>query len=108
AKDAEEAKQLNNGLARGNVFGASVCFARDLINRPPSDTTPDHLVKQARELVGKSISLKVFNKAQIQKMGMGALLGVNRGSHQPPYFLHLTYKPAGKAKRKIGICEIGR
>ena len=104
---ADEIQQVKEGLMRGEAFASSVCFARDLINRPPSDTTPDFLVKEARKLAGKSISLKVFNKAQIQKMGMGALMGVNRGSHQPPYFLHLKYKPTGKFVRKIGICGKG-
>jgi len=107
AKDAEEAPQIEKGLARGTSFASCVCFARDLINRPPSDTTPEFMVKEARKLAGRFISIKVFNKAQITKMGMGALLGVNRGSHQPPYFIHLSYKPAGAVKRKIGICGKG-
>ncbi len=107
AKDNEEGKSIEAGFKTGDNIGSSVCFARDLINRPPSDATPDVLVRAARGLVGSGVSLKVFNKTQIKKMGMGAFLGVNRGSAQPPYFLHLTYKSAGKAKRKIGICGKG-
>ncbi len=105
--NADDAKSAEGGLTSGEVFGSSVVFARDLINRPPSDTTPEFMMKEARKLAGKSVSIKIFNKAQVQKMGMGAFLGVNRGSHQPPYFLHLTYKPAGKIRRKIGICGKG-
>lgn len=107
ATDSADAKLIDKGLKNGNVFGSVVCFARDLINRPPSDATPDYMLGQARRLTGKSISLKIFNKTQIRKLGMGALLGVNRGSHQPPYFLHLTYKPAGAVKRRVGICGKG-
>ncbi len=107
AKDKDETTQMSIGFKMGEAFGASVCYARDLINRPPSDTTPEFMTGEAKKLVGKHISIKIFNKAQIQKMGMGALLGVNRGSHEPPYFLHLTYRGAGAIKKKIGICGKG-
>lgn len=106
-KDAAELRQLAEGQRKGTLFADAVTFARDLINRPPSDTTPAYLVHIAKSIAKGRTSMKVFNKAQLQIMGMGALLGVNRGSHQPPYFLHLVYKPVGKPKRKIGICGKG-
>jgi leucyl aminopeptidase len=107
AKDAGESDALANGLRQGAQFADAVCSARDWINRPPSDATPDYLIKQAKRLTGPNLSMKIFNKAQLQKMGMGALLGVNRGSTEPPYFAHLIYKGAGKIKRTIGICGKG-
>ncbi|MCG3203370.1 MAG: cytosol aminopeptidase [Elusimicrobia bacterium] len=107
AKNSEEARSLQKGLDLGHHFADSVCFARNLINRPPSDCTPLHLVNEARSLKGKNISLQIFNKTQINKLGMGALLGVNRGSGQPPYFLHLIYRPKGPVKKRIGLCGKG-
>lgn len=95
------------GLKAGTAIGNAVVFARDLINRPPSDTTPEFMANVARSLSGPRVKVRIFDKKQIEKMGMGALLGVNRGSHRPPYFVHLTYKPAGRARRKIGICGKG-
>lgn len=106
-KDSDEEKQIIRGLERGQHFAQSVTFARDLINRPPSDATPQALVKEARKLAGGKISIKVFNKKKIEKLRMGALLGVNRGSGQDPYFLHLIYQSSRKPKRKIGICGKG-
>ena len=49
----------------------------------------------------------VLSRRDIERLGMGALLGVNRGSHQPHYFLHFVYKPGGKVRRRIGICGKG-
>jgi leucyl aminopeptidase len=107
AKNSAESEALNDGLRQGSRFAEAICVARDLINRPPSDATPAFLIKQAQKLSGPRTSIKIFNKAQLQKMGMGALLGVNRGSVEPPFFAHLIYKGAGKIKRKIGICGKG-
>ncbi len=107
AKNSDEHESLTTGLRQGTQFSDAVCSARDWINRPPSDATPEYLIKQAKKLSGPRISVKIFDKAQLQKMGMGALLGVNRGSTEPPYFAHIVYKGSGKIKRTIGICGKG-
>lgn len=107
AKDTAEQKQFSEGLKTGQIVSSAVCFARDLINHPPSDMTPADFVKVARTVAKGPVHLKIFNKQQIEKMGMGGLLGVNRGSSLPPYFLHLIYRPSGKATKRIGICGKG-
>ncbi len=73
AKDTNDLKQFSEGLKLGEIFGQAVCYARDLINRPPSDTPPSYLLQKARILAKGPVSLKVFDKKQLQKMGMGAL-----------------------------------
>ncbi len=107
SRDATETKAFEAGARLGETFGAAVNFTRDLVNRPPSDTTPAEFVKRAKAAVGRGVKLTVYNKAAIERLGMGALLGVNRGSGQPPYFLHFSYKPKGRLLRRIGICGKG-
>jgi leucyl aminopeptidase len=106
SKDDSEKKQMAHGVQRGTIFGTATNFARDLINQAPSDHTPEFLVGVAKKIAKGPIKLKIYDKKALEKMGMGAVLGVNRGSHKPPYFLHFTYKPA-RATRKIGICGKG-
>ncbi len=65
-------------------------LARDLVNTPSNDLTPSALVKAARAL--KNISVKVINRNEAEKLGMGAYLSVARGSHEPPRFIVMTYK----------------
>jgi len=107
AKTREEKAGIDQGIKIGSIFASSVCFARDLTNRPPSDTTPEYLAKVAKTLANASVRVLVYDKRQMEKMGMGAILGVSRGSHQPPYFLHLIYKPGARARKKIAICGKG-
>ena len=111
AKDGAEREAIDDGLRRGDIFSNATCVARDLINQPPSDATPEAIARAARKLAAGPVQVKVFGKAEIEKMGMGAFLGVNRGSPLPPVFIHLIYRPKGKSAsrplRKIGVCGKG-
>ncbi len=82
--------------------------ARDLVNEPLSYLTAPQLAKDIQALGKKSgFKVKVLNKAQIVKMGMGGLLAVNKGSVDPPTFTILEWKPA-KAKNKQPIVLVGK
>lgn len=72
----------------------AVYFTRDLINEPSNILNSLYLADIARELALKlNIEIKVFYKSDIEAMNMGGLLSVNRGSVDPPVFIHLEYKP---------------
>lgn len=72
----------------------AVYFSRNLINEPPNILNTIYLAEQAQKMANENnIDIKVFDKKIIEAMGMGGLLAVNRGSIDPPVFLHLTYKP---------------
>lgn len=72
----------------------AVYFSRDLINEPPNTLNTIYLTEQAQKMASENnIDIKVFDKKEIEAMGMGGLLAVNRGSVDPPVFIHLTYKP---------------
>jgi leucyl aminopeptidase len=43
---------------------------------------------------GGSITCEILGKEECEARGMGAYLGVARGSETEPQFIHLTYKPA--------------
>jgi leucyl aminopeptidase len=90
-------------------YAAGAILARDLINGPPSDVTPQVLVDVARKIArsNKSITLKVFTKKDLKRMGAGGILGVNIGSAQEPFMIHLHYKPAG-AKAKKSVALVGK
>ena len=72
-------------------------FARDLVNRPPSELTPsvfaDLVVERFRGVGG--VELEVWGEHRIEEERLGGLLGVSRGSSQPPRFVKVTYRPGG-------------
>ena len=68
--------------------------ARDLINEPVLQMDSVQLAAFAAESGKKhGFQVTVLNKQEIEKLGMGGLLGVNKGSSVPPTFSVLEYKP---------------
>ena len=60
--------------------------------------TPTRLAKAAKAAVkGLPVSVQTLNRAQMEKLGMGAVLGVAKGSSEEPTFTVLEYKGAGGA-----------
>ncbi|MEK7119784.1 MAG: M17 family peptidase N-terminal domain-containing protein, partial [Patescibacteria group bacterium] len=86
-----------DGISRGETISQAVTFARDLVNEPPSITTPTHLADVARKLVkgGASMSCEVLTPKEMKALGMEAILGIARGSDEEPRFIHLSYKGGG-------------
>ncbi len=87
---------------------AGTRLARDLVNTPANDLTPSALAEAALSL--KKVKVKVIEKKEAEKLGMGAYLSVARGSHEPPKFIVLTYEGQGeKAKnQKAPVVLIGK
>ena len=91
-------------VKEGIVFGEAMKFTRDLANTPAQIATPAKLAEIAQNLEG--IETKVFDKEEIERMGMGAYLAVGQGSVRPPKFIHMKY--TGKnIKKRIAIIGKG-
>lgn len=98
------AKFSEKDVKEGIVFGEAMNFARDLANEPAEFATPSKLAEIASNLDG--ITAKIYDKEEIERMGMGAYLAVGKGSVQPPKFIHMKY--SGKnPKKKIAIIGKG-
>lgn len=51
--------------------------------------------------------MKILEKADCEKLGMGSYLGVSEASDEPPKFIHLTYKGAGSDLKKVAVVGKG-
>ena len=94
--DADPDGNLVAGARRGARTARAVTFARDLINTPASELTPSRLVERVvDELAGQPrTTVEVWNEERIATERLGGLLGVSRGSVEPPRFVTATYEPA--------------
>lgn len=87
-------------LKRALAVAAGVEMAKTLGNLPGNICTPAYLADQAREMAAAhGLEIEVLERAEMEKLGMGSLLSVARGSRQPPRFVVLQYKK-GKAGQK--------
>lgn len=106
--DAESYKAVSAGAQVGEIIGSAQSMVRDLINSPSNYMTATDLANAAKAS-GKKYGYKVtvFDKKKITELGMGGLLGVNKGSSEPPTFSILDYSPEGKPKATIAIVGKG-
>ncbi len=90
-------KPLQAGVKTGETIARSAMLARDMVSSPSADMTPAVIAAKARELSREfGLKLQVFERGHMQKLGMGALLGVASGSAQPPKFIIVEYRKGGK------------
>ncbi len=93
-----EARGLSAAAKRASIVVDAVCWARDLVNTPAGDMPPAEIAREAQRMA-RSVGLtcKVWNETQLEKGGFGGILGVGKGSVNPPRLIELTYTGAGDA-----------
>ena len=86
---------LTEALERGRTIGEAQNFTRDLVNEPANKLTPATLAEAAQKMAAEyGLGYKVLDSEAMSALGMGALLGVARGSSNPPFLISLEYRPA--------------
>jgi len=81
-------------LAELSILTKAVFTARDLVNEPVVNLTAEKFGRLLAEMSEKAgINSEILGKAQIESLGMGGLLAVNKGSVDPPTFTILEWKP---------------
>jgi leucyl aminopeptidase len=90
----KRSKDVAKGADRGKVVASAAAYARELANTPPTYLNAKDLAAKAVEIgAAAGLEVEVYNKDQLQQMGCGGLLGVNRGSTEPPRMVKLTWSP---------------
>lgn len=100
----EQFEKAKQGAEKGIKMAEAVNFARNLANEPAMTATPTELAKVAKELNG--VDVKVYDKNEIEELGMRAFLAVGQGSNQPPKFIHMKYT-CDTPKKRIAIIGKG-
>jgi leucyl aminopeptidase len=96
-------------IREGIAIAAGVKLAKDMGNRPGNICTPDHLADQAKTLGERfnGIQVQVLDRAELEKLGMGALLAVSRGSAQPPKLIVVEYRNGATDTKPIVLVGKG-
>lgn len=83
-------------LERGRLLGECSNRARELANEPGNRLTPRAFAERCERAVAEvGVGVEILDERQIEKLGMGLLLGVARGSDEPPRVMVFRYEPPG-------------
>ncbi len=78
---------------KGQLIGEAVNACRVLANTPGGDMTPTVLAKAAKDAIqGLPVKVTVLGVKEMKKLGMGAILGVAKGSTEAPTFTIMEYR----------------
>ncbi|PYS24448.1 MAG: leucyl aminopeptidase [Acidobacteria bacterium] len=106
--DGADKKAVQRGAERGRIIGESINFTRDLANEPGAYMTPTIMADRAKQVAKEfGLSFDVLDQKQMEKLGMGSLLGVARGSDEPPKLIVMKYKPS-KSTSKDLLALVGK
>jgi leucyl aminopeptidase len=98
------------GILQGRALIEGMNLSKDLSNLPGNLCTPSYLGEQAKELGRryKNIKTTVLDEKQMEKLGMGALLSVSRGSRQPARLIVLEYKGGATKEKQRPVVLVGK
>jgi leucyl aminopeptidase len=86
----------------GQAIGRSINLSRDLSNEPPNAIYPAALAAAAERMAKSSgLRAQIFDHKEILRRGMLLIDAVGRGSVRDPRFVHLSYAPRTKAKKRF-------
>ncbi|HEY9722378.1 MAG TPA: leucyl aminopeptidase [Oscillatoriaceae cyanobacterium] len=105
--EASHQEAIKAGVATAQVLADSIALTRDLVVQPGNVITATRMAEEVQKM-GKEVGLKVtvLDKPELEKRGFGGLLGVNRGSVEPPKFIIMEWN--GGPKDEAPIVLIGK
>jgi leucyl aminopeptidase len=105
-----ESALIRLGSIQGQAINNGIELTKDLANLPGNICTPSYLADQARTLgkEHKSIKTTVLDEAQMEKLGMHALLSVSRGSRQPARLIVMEYRGTTARNKQKPIVLVGK
>jgi len=108
-EDRKLQNPLKKALSHGHAMANGMTLAKDLANLPGNICTPTYLAKEAKKLDKKSDKLKVsvLTEKQMEKLGMGSLLSVSRGSREEAKFIIMDYKGAEATAKPVVLVGKG-
>ncbi len=108
--DVAKQKAAVEEFEASQVVAAATRLARDWVNTPPGDFTPEKFADAVdatkKDRKAAKVTVKVMDEKALEADGCGGIIGVGRGSANPPRLVQLTYKPRG-AKAHLALVGKG-
>ncbi|WP_456446935.1 leucyl aminopeptidase [Thiolapillus sp.] len=100
---------VRKALTHAQAIASGMNLAKTLANLPGNICTPSYLADQAKKIGSNSSKLKVsaLTEKQMEKLGMGALLSVSRGSREPAKLIVMDYRGGPANSRPVVLVGKG-
>ena len=107
-RGAGERSAFEPGLVNGRAIAAGMNLAKDLGNLPGNVCTPSYLAKTAENLAKQhGLKVEVLERKDMERLKMGALISVAKGSREAPKFIVISHRGAAKNEKPIVLIGKG-
>ena len=104
----ENKKIINRSINLGSIYANAEILARDLVNEPGNMLSPSDLAQVAVKVSEKhGCKVMILDYNDVEKLGMGAFIGVAKGSDRPLKFIHMSFE-GDKSSPENNIWLIGK
>ena len=100
---------LQEGVKIGEITSRGTMLSRDLSSEPANAMTPTRMAEVAQQISdANELEVTILERSDMEELGMGALLGVAKGSYQPPKLIVLKYSgDSDNPSKNLGIVGKG-
>lgn len=107
---ADDAAGAEGHYRRGAALVEAMAWTRDVSNEPANVVYPESFVARARAAFAgvPGVEITELDVPAMQRLGMGALLGVGQGSSRPPRLLAVRYRGQGAPASEGPIALLGK
>ncbi|MCL4425950.1 MAG: leucyl aminopeptidase [Firmicutes bacterium] len=107
-KDEARLEAVRRGARVGQTLAEATNLARDITNQPANLMIPEKMALLAQEMARREgLTVTVLDEQEMEKKGMGALLGVARGSQEPPRLIVLRYQASPPTSKTVALVGKG-
>ncbi|PRY62689.1 leucyl aminopeptidase [Knoellia remsis] len=102
---------VKRAVERAGVIGSARDLARDLVNTPPNQLTPQLFVDRVKKAAAASsgkVTVSVLDEKALAKGGFGGIVGVGQGSANPPRIVTMSYVPSGRGSKGGSVALVGK
>ena len=109
AADDGDPEAVPSAIGDGTAIAQGVRLAKDLGNLPGNICTPSFLAEEAQQLAARhdTVEATIRDEAELERLGMGSLLSVARGSREPACLIEMQYRGAPRSRAPIVLVGKG-
>lgn len=93
---------------KAHIYASAEMLVRDLVNEPANTMNSVRLGEVAKETAKThGLQLRIYEPAELEKMGACAFLSVGKGSVLPSRMIQLTYRPRAEPRTHVALVGKG-
>ncbi len=102
-------KDVQEAFKKGVLFANTANEIRDWVNAPPNFANAKFFDEKSHQIAKETgAKLTILHRKELEKLGMGAILGVNRGSPDEARFVILDYTPKDADPKEPPVVFVGK